>query len=82
MYEGSRTFDKVSKSVGIIAIKTERTQTHFLSDVLVVVALLDLKVFKPMTYTAVKQSLLNSFEVHGTDFREAKLVDKGVRHTT
>ena len=35
-----------------------------------------------MTYTAVTQSLLNSFEVHGTDFREAKLVDKGVRHTT
>ena len=33
-----------SKSVGIIAIKTERTQIHFLSDVLVAVASLDLKV--------------------------------------
>ena len=30
--------------VGIIAIKTERTQIHFLSDVLVVVVSLDLKV--------------------------------------
>ena len=30
--------------VGIIAIKTERTQIHFLMDVLVVVASLDLKV--------------------------------------
>ena len=25
----SRTFDKVSSKVGIIAIKTERTQIHF-----------------------------------------------------
>ena len=33
-----------SKSVGIIALKTERTQIHFLSDVLVAVASLDLKV--------------------------------------
>ena len=33
-----------SKSVGIIAIKTERTQIHFLSDVLVAVASLDLTV--------------------------------------
>ena len=33
-----------SKWVGIIAIKTERTQIHFLSDVLVVVVSLDLKV--------------------------------------
>ena len=32
-----------SKWVGIIAIKTERTQIHFLSDVLVAVASLDLK---------------------------------------
>ena len=63
-------------------IKTKRTQIHFLSDVLVAVGSLDLKVSKPMTYTAVTQSLLNSFEVHSTDFREAKLVDKGVRHTT
>ena len=30
--------------MGIIAIKTERTQIHFLSDVLVAVASLDLKV--------------------------------------
>ena len=34
------------KWVGMIAIKTERTQIHFLSDVLVVVASLDLKVPK------------------------------------
>ena len=33
-----------SKWVGIIAIKTERTKIHFLSDVLIAVALLDLKV--------------------------------------
>ena len=33
-----------SKLVGIIAIKTEKTQIHFLSDVLVAVASLDLKV--------------------------------------
>ena len=32
--------------VGIIAIKTERTQIHFLSDVLIAVASLDLKVPK------------------------------------
>ena len=44
--EGSPTFDKArqSKWLGIIAIKTERTQIHFLSDVLVAVASLDLKV--------------------------------------
>ena len=33
-----------SEWVGIIAIKTERTQIHFLSDVLIAVASLDLKV--------------------------------------
>ena len=33
-----------SKWVGIIAIKTERTQIHFLIDVLIAVALLNLKV--------------------------------------
>ena len=33
-----------SKWVGIIAIKTERTQIHFLSDLLIAVALLNLKV--------------------------------------
>ena len=33
-----------SKWVGIIAIKTERTQIHFLSDILIAVASLDLKV--------------------------------------
>ena len=37
------TFDKVSQ-VGIIAIETERTQIHFLSDVLFAVVSLDLKV--------------------------------------
>ena len=35
--------DKVSQ-VGIIAIETERTQIHFLSDVLFAVVSLDLKV--------------------------------------
>ena len=39
--EGSLTFGRQSKWVGIIAIKTERTQIHFLRDVLVEVALLD-----------------------------------------
>ena len=43
MQEGSPTFDK-SKCEGIITINTERTQIHILSDVLVAVALLDLKV--------------------------------------
>ena len=43
LQEGSPTFDKVGW-VGIIAIKTERTQIHFLSDILIVVASLDLKV--------------------------------------
>ena len=33
-----------SKWIGIIAIKTERTQIHFLSDILFPVAPLDLKV--------------------------------------
>ena len=33
-----------SEWVGIIAIKTERTQIHFLSDVLIAVASLDLEV--------------------------------------
>ena len=33
-----------SKWVGIIAIKTERTQINFLSDILIAVASLDLKV--------------------------------------
>ena len=33
-----------SKWVGIIAIKTERTEIHFLSDVLIKAASLDLKV--------------------------------------
>ena len=33
-----------SKWVGIIAIKTERTQIHFLRDVLIAVASLNLKV--------------------------------------
>ena len=44
LQEGSSTFDKVSAWVGIIAIKTERTQIHFLSDVLIADASLDLKV--------------------------------------
>ena len=36
--------ENVNKCVGIIALKAERTQIHFLSDVLVAVASLDLKV--------------------------------------
>ena len=36
--------ENVKKCVGIIALKAERTQIYFLSDVLVAIALLDLKV--------------------------------------
>ena len=45
-YSASGVFADIwqSKKGGIIAIKTERTQIHFLSDVLVTVAPLDLKV--------------------------------------
>ena len=41
---GGFAYISQSKWVGIIAIKNEGTQIHFLSDVLVVVASLDLKV--------------------------------------
>ena len=41
---GGFAYNWQRKWVGIIAIKTERTQNHFLSDVLVAVASLDLKV--------------------------------------
>ena len=41
---GGFAYIRQSKWVGIIAIKTERTQIHFLSDVLINVASLDLKV--------------------------------------
>ena len=41
LQEGLSTFDKVSAWIGIIAIKTERTQIHFLSDVLIADASLD-----------------------------------------
>ena len=41
---GGFAYNWQSKWVGIIAMKTERTQIHFLSDVLVAVASLDLKV--------------------------------------
>ena len=41
---GGFDYNWQSKWVGIITIKTERTQIHFLSDVLVAVASLDLKV--------------------------------------
>ena len=44
LQKGSPTFDKAIKCVGIIAIKTERMQIHFLRDVLIAVASLDLKV--------------------------------------
>ena len=45
-----------SKKGGIIATKTEETQIHFLSDVLVTVALLDLKV--PTKYLQMQQPVL------------------------
>lgn len=35
--------ENVKKCVGIIALKAERTQIYFVSDVLVAIALLDLK---------------------------------------
>ena len=41
---GGLAFIWKSKWAGIIAIKTERTQIHFLSDVLIAVALLNVKV--------------------------------------
>ena len=41
---GEFAYNWQSKWVGIIAIKTERTQIDFLNDVLVAVASLDLKV--------------------------------------
>ena len=41
---GGFAYNWQSKWVGIIAIKTEKTQIHFLSDVLLAVASLDLKV--------------------------------------
>ena len=41
---GGFAYNWQSKWVGIIGIKTEKTQIHFLSDVLVAVASLDLKV--------------------------------------
>ena len=43
LQEGPPTFDKVSGQ-DIIAIKAERTQIQFLSDVFIAVASLDLKV--------------------------------------
>ena len=42
---GGFAYISQSKWLGIIAIKTERTQVHFLSDVLVAVASLDLQVY-------------------------------------
>ena len=50
--EGSPTIDKVIKWVGIIAKKTERMQIRFLSDALVAVASLDLKVLTKKTRTS------------------------------
>ena len=44
LQEGSPAYIWQSKWVEIIAIKTERTQIHFLSDVLIAVASLNLKV--------------------------------------
>ena len=43
-----------SKWIGIIAIKTERTQIHFLSGVLIAVALFDLKVPIPVMSVELK----------------------------
>jgi len=48
-----------SKWVGIIAIKTNRTQIHFLSDVLVGVASLDLKVPNHSGASRIKTSTVN-----------------------
>ena len=61
-----------SKSVGIIAIKTERTQIHFLSDVLVAVASLDLKV--PMSCEVTTMSLLTDGIISSfmTNFQEKR----------
>ena len=39
-----------SKWVGIIAIKTARTRTHFLSDALIAVTSLDLKVYNNLQF--------------------------------
>ena len=55
---GGFAYNWQSKWVGIIAIKTERTQIHFLSDVLIAVASLDLKV--PIDSA---QALFNLLEV-------------------
>ena len=41
---GGFAYNGQSKWVGIIAIKTARTRVHFLSDALIAVASLDLKV--------------------------------------
>ena len=51
-----------SKWVGIIAINTERTQIHFLSDVLFAVASLNLKV--PSTLPIYRQRLLKALVAH------------------
>ena len=56
---GGFAYNWQSKCVGIITIKTERTQIHFLSDVLVAVASLDLKV----PIGAASQTLLNKGKV-------------------
>ena len=50
---GGFTYIRQSKWVGIIAIKNEGTEIHFLSDALVVVASLDLKV--PIDFVATTQ---------------------------
>ena len=53
---GGFVYNWQSKWVGIIAIKTERTQIHFLSDVLVTITSLDLKV----PIMGLREPLLNS----------------------
>ena len=60
---------KYIKWVGIIAIKTERTQIHFLSDVLVAVASLDLSL----------QSLLGSISNDNVDGNENRKNAIGLR---
>ena len=56
------TFDKLS--VGIIAVKTKRTKILFLSEVLVGVASLDLKVPSDVSVSDVRQPEVRPFPFH------------------
>ena len=66
-----------SKWVGIIAVKTKRTQIHFLSDVLVALASLDLKV--PNNVCEARPiSLFCAPNADSTDYRLAKCVSRPI----